>query len=62
MTSSMVLRRLAGHTFISDGCTEKTLEQEMNELTFRPPVQVSIVFHVANNPSKRFWSLGGSKL
>ncbi|CAI2350107.1 unnamed protein product [Caenorhabditis sp. 36 PRJEB53466] len=38
MTSSMVLRRLAGHTFISDGSTEKTLAQEMNELTFRPPV------------------------
>ncbi|CAP24324.1 Protein CBG03425 [Caenorhabditis briggsae] len=39
MTSSMVLRKLANHhTYISDGCTEKTLEQEMNELTFRKPV------------------------
>uniref|UniRef100_A0A8R1DZC5 Uncharacterized protein n=1 Tax=Caenorhabditis japonica TaxID=281687 RepID=A0A8R1DZC5_CAEJA len=37
MTSSMVLRRLADHTFISDGCTERTLEQEMNDIAFRPP-------------------------
>ncbi|CAJ90495.1 Shieldin complex subunit 1 [Caenorhabditis elegans] len=38
MTSSMVLRKLANHTFISDGCSEKTLEQEMKDLTFRRPI------------------------
>ncbi|CAB3406882.1 unnamed protein product [Caenorhabditis bovis] len=51
MTSSMVLKRLVDHTYMSDGTTDRTLADEIQEINFRPTITKMGYPQIDCNPS-----------